>query len=30
VLHDLCLNHDRKWRRYLERVAAAGAKSPAR
>jgi DUF971 family protein len=26
VLYDLCLNHDRKWRRYLERVAAAGAK----
>jgi DUF971 family protein len=30
VLHDLCLNHDRKWRRYLERVAAAGAQLPAR
>ena len=26
VLHDLCRNHDRKWRRYLERVAAAGLK----
>ena len=24
VLHDLCLHYDRKWRRYLERVAAAG------
>jgi DUF971 family protein len=30
VLHDLCLNRDRKWRRYLERVAAALAKGPAR
>jgi DUF971 family protein len=26
VLHDLCKNQERKWRRYLERVAAAGAK----
>jgi DUF971 family protein len=24
VLYDLCKNHDRKWRRYLERLAAAG------
>jgi DUF971 family protein len=23
VLHDLCVNRERKWRRYLERVAAA-------
>jgi DUF971 family protein len=26
VLHDLCRNQERKWRRYLERVAAAGLK----
>lgn len=24
VLYDLCKNHDQKWRRYLERLAAAG------
>jgi DUF971 family protein len=26
LLHELCLHHERKWRRYLERVAASGAK----
>jgi DUF971 family protein len=30
VLHELCRDRDRKWARYLERVAAAGAQLPTR
>jgi DUF971 family protein len=28
ILYDLCRNHDKKWRRYLERLAAIGKRRP--
>lgn len=28
ILHGLCRNHDQKWRRYLDRLAAAGVARP--